>query len=276
VAVSASQSRTTVFNGGLTTHVVFDYNRQPTGRLRGLFLGPFSFRNLVLPIRADNDPRYTRRFLIMGIIAIGFAAWSLYDGMVKYPAQRKQGFSEFKVDYKPLFQDSKLNAMTVDQFEGLADEKPRLEWAKYCHERGIKMIPEIFTQYIQAVIAVLAGLYLLSLPIRARGRWIEADESGITSSWGESLRYDQIEQVNKRKWRDKGIAKVTYIDGGKRKTFVVDDFKFMRDPTDQILYELEQRIEPERITGGPPEHPPGESVGHSAELTAPASADEPS
>jgi hypothetical protein len=212
----------------------------------------------------------------MGIVAIGFAIWSLYDGMVKYPAQRKQGFSEFKVDYKPLFQDSKLNAMTVDQFEGLADEKPRLEWAKYCHERGIKMIPEIFTQYIQAVIAFLAGLYLLSLPIRARGRWIEADENGITSSWGQSLQYDQIEQVNKRKWRDKGIAKVTYIDGGRRKMFVVDDFKFMRDPTDQILYELEQRIEPERITGGPPEQLPGESVEHSAELTAPASADGPS
>jgi hypothetical protein len=230
----------------------------------------------VTPIRADNDPRYTRRFLIMGIVAIGFAIWSLYDGMVKYPAQRKQGFSEFKVDYKPLFQDSKLNAMTVDQFEGSADEKPRIEWAKYCHERGIKMIPEIFTQYVQAVIAFLAGVYLLSLPIRARGRWIEADENGITSSWGQSLQYNQIEQVNKRKWRDKGIAKVTYIDGGRRKMFVVDDFKFMREPTDQILYELEQRIEPDRINSGPPEQPSGASGEGSAEVTTPASADEPS
>jgi hypothetical protein len=138
------------------------------------------------------------------------------------------------------------------------------------------MIPEIFTQYIQALVAFLAGAYLISLPIRARGRWIQADEHGITSSWGQSVPYDQIEQVNKRKWRDKGIAKVTYVDGGRRKMFVVDDFKFMREPTDQILYELEQRIEPERITGGPPEQPPGEHVEHSAASTVPASADEPS
>jgi len=211
----------------------------------------------------------------MGIVAIGFAGWSLYDGMVKYPAQRQQGFSEFKVDYKSSFNDPKVNAMTVDQFEGIAEEKARIEWAKYCHDRGIKMIPEIFTQYIQAVVAFLAGIYLISLPIRARGRWIEADEHGITSSWGESVPYDQIEQVNKRKWRDKGIAKVTYIDGGQRKMFVVDDFKFMREPTDQILYELEQRIEPERITGGPPEQPPGEHVEHAAGVPAPASVDEP-
>jgi hypothetical protein len=135
------------------------------------------------------------------------------------------------------------------------------------------MIPEIFTQYIQAVVAFLAGIYLLSLPIRARGRWIEADENGITASWGQSLQYDEIEQVNKRKWRDKGIAKVTYIDAGRRKVFAVDDFKFMREPTDQILYELEQRIEPGRITGGPPEQLPGEHLAESVDMAAPAPAD---
>ena len=45
-----------------------------------------------MPIRADNDPRFSRRFLIMGIVAIGFGLWSLYDGMVKYPAQRVTRF----------------------------------------------------------------------------------------------------------------------------------------------------------------------------------------
>src|SRR3954471_20397890 len=100
-----------------------------------------------MPIRADNDPRFSRRFLIMGTVAIGFALWSLYDGMVKYPAQRIRGFDEFKVDYKSLFQDSQTKSMSVDQFEQGAKAERRLEWAKYMHERGIKSIPEIFTQY---------------------------------------------------------------------------------------------------------------------------------
>ena len=56
-----------------------------------------------MPIRADNDPRYSRRFLIMGIVAIGFALYCLYDGMIGYPAERVRGFDEFKADYKTKF-----------------------------------------------------------------------------------------------------------------------------------------------------------------------------
>src|SRR3954466_10064018 len=107
----------------------------------------------VMPIRADNDPRFSRRFLIMGIVAIGFAFWSLYDGMVKYPAQRVHAFDEFKVDFKSLFEDSQVKAMSVDEFERKANAESRLEWGKNMHERGIKSIPEIFTQYVQAAIA---------------------------------------------------------------------------------------------------------------------------
>src|SRR6185436_5692889 len=111
-----------------------------------------------MQIRAHNDPRYSRRFLIMGIVAIGFAFWSLYDGMVKYPAQRIRGFEEFQTDYKSLFEDSQVKAMSVDEFERAAKPEPRQEWAKYLHDRGIKSIPEIFTQYVQAAVAGLVGL----------------------------------------------------------------------------------------------------------------------
>ena len=119
-----------------------------------------------MPIRADNDPRFSRRFLIMGVVAIGFAFWSLYDGMVKYPAQRVRGFDEFKVGYKSEFEDPNVKELTVDQFEQTADKNH--EWAKYVHERGIKSIPEIFTQYVQAAVAGLVGLFLLSIPLRSR------------------------------------------------------------------------------------------------------------
>src|SRR4051812_30836625 len=120
-----------------------------------------------MPIRAENDPRYSRRFLIMGIVAIGFGLWSLYDGMVKYPAQRVRGFDEFKTDYKSLFENPRFKAMTVDQLEQSKDDERRQEWAKYMHERGIKSIPEIFTQYVQTAVATIAGLFLISIPLRA-------------------------------------------------------------------------------------------------------------
>ena len=56
---------------------------------------------------------------------------------------------------------------------------------------------------------------------------------------------------------------------------MIDDFKFKREQTDQILFELEQRIEIERITGGPPEMLPGEDVEIAADAPAHTSADEP-
>ena len=88
-------------------------------------------------------------------------------------------------------------------------------------------------------------------PAPARGRWIEASDTGITSSWGESFKFEEVEEVNKRQWQKKGIAKVTYVANNRRRTFVVDDYKFDRYPTDAILYELEQRIDQGRIINGP-------------------------
>jgi hypothetical protein len=41
---------------------------------------------------------------------------------------------------------------------------------------------------------------------------------------------------------------------------VIDDFKYQRWATDAILYELEQRIDPGRITNGPPEPEPDGKV----------------
>ncbi|HEY2761062.1 MAG TPA: hypothetical protein VGI75_09970 [Pirellulales bacterium] len=223
-----------------------------------------------MQIRAENEPRYSRKFLIMGICAIGFGLWCLYDGLFGYPAHRIQGFNEFKIDYKKLFKDEHAKALTVEEFEVVASHDDLLEWAKYAEDRRIPRTPDIMTQFIMATVMMTAGLFLVSIPLRARGRWIEATDDAISSSWGETFRYDEVESVNKRKWRSKGIAKVTYVSGGRRRTFAVDDYKFDRYPTDAILYELEQRIDPGRIANGPPEPAPD---GRVAEIlgVAPAS-----
>ena len=209
-----------------------------------------------MQIRAENDPKYSRRFLIMGICAIGFALYCLYDGLVGYPARRVQGFAEFKEDFKTHFASDSRKAQSLEQFEVVADEQQREDWDHYAHDRDIPSRPDVLMQYFMAGASGLTGLFLISIPLRARGRWIESTETGITSSWGETFRYDEIEEVDKRKWKKKGIAKVTYVANNRRNAFVVDDYKFDRYPTDAILYQLEQQIDPGRITNGPPEPEP--------------------
>ena len=209
-----------------------------------------------MQIRAENDPRYSRKFLIMGICALGFALYCLYDGLVGYPARRERGFGE----YRSFFKDEHRKTMSLAQFEVIADPDEHLKWDKYEHDNGIPSGPDVVMQFILATVMTIGGLVLVSIPLRARGRWIEASDSGLTSSWGEGFHFDEVELVNKRKWRGKGIATVTYVAGGRRRNFVLDDYKFGRYPTDAILYELEQRIDPQRIANGPPEPPPDAQV----------------
>jgi hypothetical protein len=210
-----------------------------------------------MQIRAENDPRYWRRFWIMGVCAIGFAFYCLYDGVVGYPNRRERGFEEFKTDYKSRFSDDRHKAMTLEQFEVVTEGDLRENWDHYAHDRDIPSKPDVVMQFIMAAAAGGAGLFFLSLPLRARGRWVELNNDGVFSSWGESFHFDQIELVNKRKWRDKGIAKVTYRDGASRKrVFVIDDYKFDRYRMDALMYLVEQRIDAERIANGPPEEAP--------------------
>jgi hypothetical protein len=177
----------------------------------------------------------------MGIAALGFALWSLYDGAVKYPRQRERALA-----LRKLMEENRVN-----------------EWEAYARERGWPAATEglgeprsegdIWEQYVMAAVAGAIGLWLLWGVWRARGTWIESTASGITSSWGKSLEFDEVLSIDKRKWRSKGIAKVTYRDNGRQRRFIIDDYKFERQATGQILRELESKIDPEKITGGPPE-----------------------
>jgi hypothetical protein len=206
-----------------------------------------------MPIRADYDPRFYRRFYIMGIVAIGFAFYCLYDGLVGYPSQRATGFEEFKTDFKSLFEPPHDRSETVTEFEAQTDKERRAEWIHYAHERGIKGAADVTMQFVMAALSGLIGLFLLSIPLRARGRWIEMDDTALRSSWGSEVPIDQIETIDKRRWRDKGIAKIFYRDGTRRRRFILDDMKFLRDPTDDIMFEIEQRIGIDKIKNGPPE-----------------------
>ncbi|MEQ8837607.1 MAG: hypothetical protein RID07_12445, partial [Lacipirellulaceae bacterium] len=109
--------------------------------------------------------------------------------------------------------------------------------------------------------------------VRSLGTWIEGNGSSITSSWGQTVPFDQVTQLDKKKWKNKGIAKVQYTDNGKKKTFVIDDFKFLREPTGDILRQLEGSIDHGKIVIGKPE-PPKQAKGDTEEQPAEESATE--
>lgn len=192
-------------------------------------------------LRADVDGRFYLRFLLIGVAAIGFALWSLYDGVIKYPNQRERALAYLK----------------------LVEEDRQTEWKEVAREQGwptrrpgkLRTSADIMFQYMMASVAGTVGLGFLVVVLRAHGRWIEATPSGIRTSWGQQCDFDRVLTLNKKRWREKGIAKITYQEGNRKRRLILDNYKYDRYVTNEILHDLESRIGEEKIVGGPPEPP---------------------
>ncbi|MGD9632103.1 MAG: hypothetical protein AB7G28_13730 [Pirellulales bacterium] len=195
-----------------------------------------------MTIRAERDGRFYLRFLLIGIGLLGFSLYCLYDGSIAWPLQQEK-------------------AVAYDKF--VLEEKNEQKWIDLANEKGWSTsFPgaprehyemDIKTQFWMAGGTAILAVFPLLAVLLSRGRWIELSGDTLTSSWGQTVKMDQITGLEKRQWRNKGIAKLRYEDNGKRRTFVIDDFKFKRAPTDQILAEIEKQISHDLITGGPPE-----------------------
>jgi hypothetical protein len=213
-----------------------------------------------MAMRTSSDPRYYLRFLLIGAVALGFALWSLYDGAVTYPNQQERALAHKK----------------------FKDENHIDQWPDYARERGWPTVSpgvpktdvDIILQYVMAAVTGAIGFPLLLNAWRSRGRWIELSDTQLSSSWGQTVDLDSVVSLDKKRWRNKGIARITYQDGKRRRRFVLDDFKFDRPTTDQILSELEARIGADKIIGGPPE-PPAEEPTDGAPDLMPTTTDNP-
>ena len=197
-----------------------------------------------MTIRAERDPRFYFRFLLIGLGALAFGLYCVYDGAIGYPT-------------------TQARALAYQKY--VLDEKNEAKWQEVAAEHGWstdypgepkdaeKHIVDVQMQFWMAGGCGLIAFFPLWSVWRSRGRWIELNKSGLTSSWGQSVSPDQVVSLDKRQWRSKGIARLKYLDGNRTRTFVIDDFKFKREPTDKILAEFEKRIGFDKITGGPPE-----------------------
>ena len=200
-----------------------------------------------MTIRANFSSRYLMRYALIAVVCVGFALWCLYDGFIKYPQQLERA-----VEYHKL--------------RGPDPNEWNARWVDICEEKGWntsldkpkkpeEIESDIVMQYLMAAVSGLVGLPFLVLIVRSRGRWMEATDTGIHTSWGQRLEFDRIVTLNKRKWKDKGIAKIQYEANGRKKRMVLDDYKYDRRATEEILRLVESKINVDHIVDGAPEPP---------------------
>ena len=188
-------------------------------------------------LRANYVPSYFRRFLFVFIGCIAFAGWCLYDGFINYPKKL-----EIAKVYYEMPEENRAELWREKAKEnGWPIEKPKSP-EKIQHGIG--------QQWFMAGLCALIGIPAFLKWFLAKGTWVEGDEKTIRNSKGKELAIENITKINKRKWEEKGLAKIHYTDGGKSKTFVMDDFKYDRESMGQIMRNAEANLTAEQVIGG--------------------------
>jgi hypothetical protein len=117
-----------------------------------------------------------------------------------------------------------------------------------------KIESSIIYQYVFIAIGLVIGAPCLVWYVRSRNTWIESTDDGLRASWGQELKISQIRKFDKKKWEKKGIGVLHYAPPqGAEETFVIDDLKYDRKTTDEIVRWIESQIPLEMIVNGVPE-----------------------
>jgi hypothetical protein len=202
--------------------------------------------------RAEFQKSYLTRYLILAAVCLFMAAWFAYDGFIGYPQQLQ--YAEAYDELRDMEAASRVERWKeVSSQRGWPSDIPK--------KTADEIRSDITGQYVWGGLNLLAGLPALLFFLRCRGSWVEATDDGLTTSWGQTMRYADVTQLDKRRWQRKGIAKATYTSSEQgTRVFVFDDFKFQREPLGKMLRDLEQVLAPEKIVGGPPESDPGSTL----------------
>lgn len=179
----------------------------------------------------------------MAIAGFFMSAWFFFDGLVTYPRN---------LTYAEAFEEIQAEVTNeverVKRWRALAESRG---WPQSVPEKSSSTIEnDISGQYIFGVLSFLLGAPALYFYLRSRHQWVESTDDGLKTSWGQTVRFSDVTQLNKKKWDAKGIARAYYNEGGQQRTFTFDDFKFERQPLGQILRQLESVLQPDLIVGG--------------------------
>ncbi len=196
--------------------------------------------------KAGISSTYRWRLAVIAALCLGWAAWSAYDGFVKYPEHNRK----------------------VDEFNKVAEQFPddtdqrKVEWEKIAEANHWntedpghkKSTTDLNFQYGMLALTLPIGLFFLFNYLTSFKRWIGMDAQGLLSNSGQRVDFSSITRLDKRLWKRKGIASVYYkVASGPEKRFKLDDWIYETQPTLVMLKHVESVLKPEQIEGGPPE-----------------------
>jgi hypothetical protein len=191
-----------------------------------------------MEVDARISKAWRKRMLFMLIMISGIAAWFLTDGYYIWPneAERYAAYTEIK---DTLIAEGKA--------EDEESSSVRLAWQRHAKEVGYTAkVPKERTDgdireqlvigWTMAAGCLMYGLWIAwnhTLRVRTEG-------DVVIGTSGQRVKLDAIIKIDRKKWKDKGIAYAIYEDGGKERRLTLDDHKFQG--CEEIVLEAERLI----------------------------------
>lgn len=189
-----------------------------------------------MTVRASVSRNYLLRLggIALACCAVGF--WFLYDGAIAYPRQRTRA-----VRYLEFVENDQLERWEEFATEqGWSTEDPGEPKSEY----------DIAFQYVIGGLSLSVSVFYMLAFLSYRGRWIEMNEDGLRTNGGKVVAFHEITAVDKRRWDDKGIVKISFAGEQGKGRLVLDDWKFEDEPIEAMLKAVEDRTSGDKITGG--------------------------
>jgi len=196
-------------------------------------------------LRAEVNPGFKYKFLLIGLIALAVGLYHFIDPIFVYPKMwpASESYAELQEQLKGNDGELQRQWAAKVKAEGWPEGEPK-------YNPGELKTNTAYSYFIGTLFTFLAGIPCLITFFRCLGQWVEVDDSGLTNAKGQKVAFDEITKIDKTKWEKKGIARLIYSQGGAENSFVIDDLKFDRQTTDEIMELVEKRVGADRIEGG--------------------------
>ncbi|MBX2850901.1 MAG: hypothetical protein KTR15_04045 [Phycisphaeraceae bacterium] len=194
-----------------------------------------------MDIKANIDKEafgYRNRLLLIAVGALFYAALCVYDAKIKYPDQieAREALEDLKVKSPSDWKDRWPEVAEANGWDPTKEPKERSQG-------------DIATQWWQFAVVFPIGTYcLISVLIWSR-RSIGIDETRFYAYGGAEVPFEAITRIDASRWDRKGIARVYYNAGEIEKSVLIDDFKFERQPTDEIFKRLKEAVGEDKVEG---------------------------
>lgn len=195
-----------------------------------------------MPAEARVTSIWKKQRLFLAVILLPYAGYFFWDGAIGYPAADRR-YHEWK-NYH--------DAGKLDEWQAVAQRNgwKSDEWEKWLsdpHQQG--KVPEDYRgrgkyieQFVCGSFAFTLGLVVLAYWYTQKDRVLRTDEEAVYSPAGSRIPFSAITGLGKKKWENKGFATVLYKIDGRKGRFILDDYKFDREATHQILAEIEEKL----------------------------------